>query len=124
MGCDIVTGGVGFGGSHLVDRLAERMFHLAARPDIVPSIQQPEAYFRANVDGTFIMLEAARRQAVQRFIYVASSSSCYRIPNIYPTPETASEYWRGAPVWTVSSIAEATADWHKFLGHVEPRGEG
>ena len=29
------------------------VLHLAALADIVPSIQQPEAYFRANVDGTF-----------------------------------------------------------------------
>ena len=67
---------------------AERVFHLAARADIVPSIQEPEAYFRANVDGTFAMLEAARRHAVKRFVYVASSS-CYGIPDVYPTPETA-----------------------------------
>jgi UDP-glucose 4-epimerase len=36
------------------------------------------------------------------------------------------DYWRDAPVWSVSSIAEATADWHKFLGDAEKRigGEG
>ena len=34
------------------------------------------------------MLEAARRHGVKRFVYVASSS-CYGIPAIYPTPETA-----------------------------------
>jgi UDP-glucose 4-epimerase len=64
------------------------VFHLAARADIVPSIQEPEAYYRANVDGTFNVLEAARARGVGRFVYVASSS-CYGVPKAYPTPETA-----------------------------------
>ena len=64
------------------------VFHLAALADIVPSIQQPEAYFRANVDGTFNVLQAAKAAEVKRFIYIASSS-CYGIPDKYPTPENA-----------------------------------
>jgi UDP-glucose 4-epimerase len=67
---------------------ADWVFHLAALADIVPSIQQPEAYFRANVDGTFNVLQAAKAANVQRFIYIASSS-CYGIPDKYPTPENA-----------------------------------
>ena len=134
---DLVTGGAGFIGSHLVDRLlaqgrsvrvldnfvvgrranleqhdgnprlqvveadvadqasvmsvaagVDRIFHLAARAEIVPSIKAPEAYFRANVDGTFCVIEAARRHGVKRLVYVASAS-CYGIPADYPTPETA-----------------------------------
>ena len=65
---------------------AEWVFHLAALADIVPSIQQPEAYFRANVDGTFNVLQAAKTTEAKRFIYIASSS-CYGIPDNYPTPE-------------------------------------
>ena len=67
---------------------ADWVFHLAALADIVPSIQQPEAYFRANVDGTFNVLQAAKAAEVKRFIYIASSS-CYGIPDKYPTPENA-----------------------------------
>ena len=64
------------------------VFHLAALADIVPSIQQPQVYFSSNVDGTFSVLQAAKKADVQRFIY-ASSSSCYGIPDEYPTPEHA-----------------------------------
>ena len=64
------------------------VFHLAALADIVPSIQHPLAYHRANVDGTIAVLEAARGAGVKRFVY-AASSSCYGIPDQYPTPETA-----------------------------------
>ncbi|MBT4932974.1 MAG: SDR family oxidoreductase [Rhodospirillaceae bacterium] len=66
----------------------ERVYHLAALADIVPSIEQPEAYHRANVDGTFHVLQAANRAAVKRFVYIASSS-CYGLPDINPTPEDA-----------------------------------
>lgn len=64
------------------------VFHLAALADIVPSIQRPEAYFRSNVDGTFNVLEACRAAGVGRIVY-AASSSCYGIPDTYPTPEDA-----------------------------------
>jgi len=133
----LVTGGAGFIGSHLVERLLgdghevivldnystgrienlshltnnsnlevieadicdDRLirpyfenidwaFHLAALADIVPSIENPEKYFHANVDGTFSVLEAARNAGVKRFVY-AASSSCYGIPDNYPTSESA-----------------------------------
>ena len=64
------------------------VFHLAALADIVPSIVSPLAYHRANVGGTASVLEASRGAKVRRFIY-AASSSCYGLPKIFPTPETA-----------------------------------
>ena len=67
---------------------ADWVFHLAALADIVPSIENPAEYHRANVDGTISVLEAARRSNIKRFCY-AASSSCYGIPDRVPTPETA-----------------------------------
>ena len=64
------------------------VFHLASLADIVPSIQNPESYHQANVNGTFYVLQASRHANVKRFIYTASSS-CYGIPEQYPTPETS-----------------------------------
>ena len=63
-------------------------FHLAGRADLVPSIVNPEDYFQVNVEGTFRALQLARELGVKRFLY-AASSTCYGIPDIYPTPETA-----------------------------------
>lgn len=64
------------------------VFHLAALADIVPSIENPQDYFEVNVQGTFNVLQAAKKVGVKRFLY-AASSSCYGIPTLYPTPETA-----------------------------------
>ena len=64
---------------------ADTVFHLGGLADIVPSIERPTEYFRANVDGTQSVMEAARSAGVRRVVY-AASSSCYGIPDAYPTP--------------------------------------
>tara|TARA_Y100000590_G_scaffold455692_1_gene604834 strand:- start:2839 stop:3816 length:978 start_codon:yes stop_codon:yes gene_type:complete len=62
------------------------VFHLAALADIVPSIENPKAYFLSNVNATYNVLEASRKYKIKKIVYSASSS-CYGIPQNYPTNE-------------------------------------
>lgn len=67
---------------------ATYVFHIAALADIVPSIQEPLKYHNANVNGTISVLEASRKAGVKKLVY-AASYSCYGLPSVFPTPETA-----------------------------------
>ena len=133
----IITGGAGFIGSHLVERLlknksnkiiiidnfstgnidnlknfkkkihiikvdiskkgnwmnvlksADYVYHLAALADIVPSIENPEKYFQSNVTGTLnVILGCIGSKKLKKLIYSASSS-CYGLPNSFPTSENS-----------------------------------
>jgi UDP-glucose 4-epimerase len=69
-------------------RDVDYVFHFAGIGDVVPSIERPLEYMRANVMGTLHVLEAARHARVTKVLY-AASSSCYGAAPEAPTPETA-----------------------------------
>ncbi len=76
----------------LVERTIARnsfdcVVHLAARAGVRPSISDPRLYLTTNIDGTFNLLEACRRHAVQRFVF-ASSSSVYGVNKKVPFAES------------------------------------
>jgi UDP-glucose 4-epimerase len=131
---DIVTGGAGFIGSHLVDALvkrgrrvtvidslaagsrinigrhlengsvrlvvadllsdgwqdtfagADRIYHLAADPDVRQSALSPEGPFRNNMHATFRVLEAMRLSGVREIVFT-STSTVYGDASVLPTPE-------------------------------------
>tara|TARA_Y100001960_G_C14768741_1_gene878574 strand:+ start:2096 stop:3094 length:999 start_codon:yes stop_codon:yes gene_type:complete len=66
----------------------EYVIHLAALADIVPSIENPQKYYESNVTGTINILELAKNNNIKKIIYSASSS-CYGLPDSFPTKETA-----------------------------------
>ncbi|MBI4880106.1 MAG: SDR family oxidoreductase [Planctomycetes bacterium] len=53
---------------------AELVFHEAALPSVQRSVEDPFLAQRRNLDATLVMLDAARRAGVRRFIYAGSSS--------------------------------------------------
>ncbi|MHC4158217.1 MAG: SDR family NAD(P)-dependent oxidoreductase [Planctomycetota bacterium] len=55
---------------------AETIVHLAAKAGVRPSIEDPVSYQDVNINGTTVLLEAAKKFDVKKFIF-ASSSSVY-----------------------------------------------
>src|SRR5207245_10100431 len=66
----------------------DSVVHLAARPGLRPSLEDPAGYMEANVTGTARVLEAARRASVGRVV-LGSSSSVYGETTPAPFVETA-----------------------------------
>lgn len=67
-------------------RKFDGIIHLAARAGVRPSIEDPGLYLATNINGTFHLLEAARRSGVPQLIF-ASSSSVYGIGQTSPFRE-------------------------------------
>ncbi|MDY6822190.1 MAG: NAD-dependent epimerase/dehydratase family protein [Thermodesulfobacteriota bacterium] len=59
---------------HDAARGADVIVHLAANTGVGPSVEDPAADMRANVIGTFNMLEAARHNGTGRFIFASSGA--------------------------------------------------
>ncbi len=62
--------------------------HLAARAGVRPSIEQPALYAHVNVEGTTVLLEAARQAKTCTRFVMASSSSVYGNNPKVPFAET------------------------------------
>jgi len=52
----------------------ETIVHLAAKAGVRPSIEDPVGYQDVNISGTVVMLEAARKAGIKKFIFGSSSS--------------------------------------------------
>jgi UDP-glucuronate 4-epimerase len=52
----------------------EIIVHLAARAGVRPSIEKPLLYADVNINGTMVLLEAAKKHKVNKFVFGSSSS--------------------------------------------------
>jgi UDP-glucuronate 4-epimerase len=64
----------------------DAVIHLAARAGVRPSLEDPLLYERVNVRGTMVLLAAARKLGIPKFVF-GSSSSVYGIANRIPFSE-------------------------------------
>lgn len=87
----------------------DQVVHLAARAGVRPSIELPVLYQDVNVGGTQILLEAARKAGVRKFLF-ASSSSVYGDESRVP-------FCENDPVDRPVSPYAATKRAGELLGH-------
>jgi UDP-glucuronate 4-epimerase len=66
----------------------DAVIHLAAKPGVRPSLEDPGSYMEANVTATARLLDAARRTGVTRIVF-GSSSSVYGNATPAPFAESA-----------------------------------
>ena len=56
----------------LVSRKPDVIVHFAAESHVDKSIQDADVFVKTNIYGTHVLLEAARRQKVERFVYIST----------------------------------------------------
>ncbi len=84
------------------------VIHLAARPGVRPSLEDPAGYVDANVRGTTNVLEAARRSGITRIVF-GSSSSVYGDDTPAPFAESAPAVTPISPYAATKRAAELVA---------------
>ena len=111
-----IQGGVGDG--ELVESLLERegieaIIHLAAFALVPESVAQPQKYVTNNVTAARVLLEAAVRAKIRRFVF-SSSCAVYGHPATTPIREDA-------PLAPVNPYGETKRDYERLLAEVGPK---
>ena len=115
-GAGFVQGGVG--DRELVETLLERehitaIIHLAAFALVAESVAQPQKYVTNNVTAARVLLEAAGRAGIRRFVF-SSSCAVYGHPTAIPITEDA-------PQKPVNPYGETKRDFERLLADIGPK---
>jgi UDP-glucose 4-epimerase len=87
-GANLVQAGVAEADSVLDRGGYDAVLHFAARSLVAESMAHPETYWRNNVGGTMLLLDAMRRAAVPRIVF-SSTAAVYGEPDAVPIVEYA-----------------------------------
>jgi UDP-glucose 4-epimerase len=92
-----------YGDAEAMERLLERarvdaILHCAARSLVAESVRDPARYYRENVAGGIVLLEAARQAGVERIVF-SSTAAVYGVPDATPILE-------GAPLRPINPYGE------------------
>jgi GDP-4-dehydro-6-deoxy-D-mannose reductase len=114
------------GGPELLDAAAmeallsttapEVVYHLAGQSDIGASWDQAQATFRANAEGTLILLDACRAAGVQRVVAI-SSADVYGTVEGHELPITEDQPLRPATPYAASKAAAEMVAQQAWLGY-------
>ncbi|NLM30193.1 MAG: NAD-dependent epimerase/dehydratase family protein [Methanomicrobiales archaeon] len=66
---------------------ADRVYHIAADPDVRQSAVTPDSQMKNNITATYRVLEAMRAHGVPELVFT-STSTVYGEATVIPTPET------------------------------------
>jgi UDP-glucose 4-epimerase len=72
----------------LTSERVEAILHCGARSLVGESIADPARYYRDNVSGGVVLLEAARAAGIDRIVF-SSTAAVYGVPDATPIPEDA-----------------------------------
>ncbi|MET7619307.1 UDP-glucose 4-epimerase GalE [Streptomyces sp. NPDC005408] len=72
----------------LADHEVTGVVHLAAKKQVGQSVEQPLHYYRENVHGLTVLLEAVVEAGVKQFLF-SSSAAVYGVPEVELIPESA-----------------------------------
>jgi len=92
----------------------DAIIHLAAKTGVRPSIEDPAGYQDVNINGTMVMLEAARQFGINKFIF-ASSSSVYGNNQKVPFCETDNVDYPISPYATTKKAGELICHTYSHL---------
>jgi len=100
-----------------LDESFDCIVHLAAKAGVRPSIEQPNLYADVNINGTIVLLDAAKKFNIKKFIF-GSSSSIYGNNKKVPFAESDNVDYPISPYAATKKAAELICHTYHHLYNI------